>query len=55
METLVDNKGMAKVLNIPVSTVDYYALRKGMPNIKIGKHRRFNPEKVIKWFEKKEK
>lgn len=50
MEALVDIRGIARVLGIPESTVGYYIRKKGMPYIPVGKHKRFIPDEVIKWF-----
>ena len=52
MEALVDKRGLARVLKIKESTVGYYVRTKGLPYIAVGRHKRFNPEKVIKWFER---
>lgn len=52
MDVLVDAVEMAKVLKVPESTVKYYVRKKGMPSIRVGRHLRFIPKKVLKWFEK---
>ena len=52
MEVLVDAKGLAKVLKVPESTVGYYVRKKGLPYVAVSRHRRFSPDKVIKWFER---
>lgn len=52
VEALVDKRGLARVLKIKESTVGYYVRTKGLPYIAVGRHKRFNPEKVIKWFER---
>ena len=51
MEALVDDNELAKILKIPKSTIHFYTRVRGMPYLKVGKHKRFNPHKVIKWFE----
>ena len=55
-ERLVDVKELAKILNLPVSWI-YDRTRQGptaIPHIKFGKHLRFNPEEVTKFFREKE-
>jgi len=54
MQVLIDDTELAKMLKIPKSTIHFYAREKGMPHVKIGKHRRFNPEEIIKWFKNRE-
>ena len=55
MEALVDKRGLARILKIKESTVGYYVRTKGLPHIDVGRHKRFNPEKVIRWFERMSK
>ena len=47
---LVDDRGLAKMLNIPISSVNYLARKKKIPYIWVGRHRRFEPKEVIRNF-----
>lgn len=48
----LDKKELAKVLNIPITSIDYYRREKGMPSIKIGKHNRYVLSDIRNWLEK---
>lgn len=50
MEAYLDKEGLAKVLNIPVTTVDLYRRNRGLPSVKIGKHRRYVLRDIQKWL-----
>ena len=40
-------------LNVPVKTIYYWVHRREIPYLKVGKHLRFDEEKVIQCFESK--
>jgi excisionase family DNA binding protein len=43
---------VAEILCVPVSTVHHWAARgEGPPSFKVGKHRRFDAERVRLWLE----
>ena len=46
----VDKVAIARMFNIPVSTVDYLRRKKMLPAIKIGRHSRYDPEEVEKYL-----
>lgn len=50
VEMYLDKEGLAKLLNIPVTSVDFYRREKGMPCVKIGRHRRYVLKEVQKWL-----
>lgn len=52
MEQYLDNRELAEVLKIPITSVDYYRREKGLPSIKIGKHNRYILSAVKNWLEK---
>ncbi|MBL7152000.1 MAG: helix-turn-helix domain-containing protein [Candidatus Omnitrophica bacterium] len=52
MEMYLDKQELAKVLKIPVTSIDYYRREKGMPHIKIGKHHRYILAEVLAWVKK---
>ncbi|SHJ73008.1 DNA binding domain-containing protein, excisionase family [Desulfatibacillum alkenivorans DSM 16219] len=47
---LIKLKELAKRTSIEVRTLRYYAKRKGMPNYKIGRTIRVNPEEFEEWL-----
>ncbi|MFC1510141.1 helix-turn-helix domain-containing protein [Candidatus Omnitrophota bacterium] len=56
MVSFLNSKELADVLNVPRSTVQFYAREMGLPYKQIGKHKRFNLDEVLKWSEiKREK
>ena len=52
MEMYLDKEELAKVLKIPVTSVDYYRRGKGLPHIKIGRHNRYILAEVVAWLRK---
>lgn len=50
MEMFLDKEGLAKLLNVPITSVDYYRREKGMPCVKIGRHRRYVLKDVQTWL-----
>ncbi len=46
METYCDKEEMAKILDIPESSVDYLRRKGELPAIRVGKHFRFIPSEV---------
>ena len=48
----LDKQELAKVLKIPVTSIDYYRRKKDMPHIKIGKHKRYILAEVLAWLRK---
>ena len=50
MEKYLDREGLAKLLNVPVTSVDYYRRKKGMPCVKIGRHKRYVLKDVQRWL-----
>ncbi len=52
MKQLVDKFELSKLLKIPVSTIDYYRRQGRIDTIMIGKHPRYEPDKVIQDFRK---
>ena len=51
MITLVDAEGLAKILNIPESTVNYLRRKGRIRSYRVGKHHRYNPEEALKEFQ----
>ena len=49
---MLDSEEVAKRLRIPVSTLDNWAYqRKGPPFAKVGRLRRYDPDKLAKWLD----
>ncbi len=46
----VDKVTIARMFNIPVSTIDFLRRKGKIPSIKIGRHCRYNPEEVEKYL-----
>ena len=46
----VDKVAIARMFNIPVSTVDYLRRKGKIPAITVGRHKRYNPEEVEKYL-----
>lgn len=44
----VDKTEIARIFNIPVSTVDYLRRKGEIPSIQIGRHNRYDPKEVEK-------
>jgi len=53
MESLWKFEDVQKFLQIPVRTLKLYVATNEIPSIKIGSHRRFDPDKIRKWLESK--
>jgi excisionase family DNA binding protein len=48
---LLTARDVARIVNVPVSTIQHWALQgDGPPSFKIGKHRRFAAEDVLRWL-----
>ena len=48
----IDARAVARILNVPVSTVHYWAsARKGPPSFKVEKHRRWAVSDIIAYIE----
>jgi excisionase family DNA binding protein len=39
--------------SIPISTLKLYVATNQIPSIKIGRHRRFDPDEIRKWIKRK--
>lgn len=50
MEMFLDKEELAKILNIPLTSIDLYRRQRGLPSLKIGKHRRYVLKDVQKWL-----
>jgi excisionase family DNA binding protein len=48
--TLEDLQAFTK---IPMRTLKFYIATKEIPSIKIGRHRRFDPDEIKRWLKKK--
>ena len=49
----VDKTEIAKMLSIPVSTVDYLRRKGKIPSIPVGRHNRYDPKEVEKSLKEK--
>lgn len=54
-EKLLTADDVSVILNIPVSTVYYYATHKLIPSVKFGRQRRFRKSEILKWLKAQEK
>lgn len=52
LEKLLTTEEVAELLQIPVRTIKLYVATNDIPSIKIGRHRRFLPDEVLKWVRK---
>lgn len=53
MEKLWLIEDVAEFTTIPISTLKTYIALNKIPSIKIGRHRRFEPEEIRRWLKKK--
>lgn len=53
MERLWLIEDVAEFTTIPISTLKLYVATNQIPSIKIGRHRRFDPEEIRRWIKKK--
>ena len=51
IEKLLNATEVAQLLNIPLSTVYFYAARRVLPSLKFGRQRRFKQQEVLQWLE----
>jgi hypothetical protein len=53
MERLWLIEDVHEFTSIPISTLKLYVALNKIPSIKIGRHRRFEPEQIRRWIKKK--
>ena len=53
ISSLVGIQEIASLLNVPIKTVYYWKSRHEIPFFKVGKHLRFNPAEVLRFFAQK--
>ncbi len=54
-ENLITAKDVSTILNVPLSSVYFYAVQGLLPSVKFGRQRRFRKSEVLKWLEAQEK
>lgn len=53
MERLWTIQDLSEFTGIPVTTLKMYVALNRLPSLKIGRHRRFEPEEIRRWLKKK--
>lgn len=53
MERLWLIEDVREFTSIPISTLKFYVATNQIPSIKIGRHRRFDPDEIRKWIKRK--
>ena len=50
----VDKTEIARIFNIPISTVDYLRRKGEIPSIQIGRHNRYDPQQIEKYLKERD-
>jgi excisionase family DNA binding protein len=54
-EKLITAQDVAAILNVPLSSVYYYAIQGILLSLKFGRQRRFRKSEILKWLREQEK